>query len=121
MVKPPKKNKKRQTSKEKHREKLRITSSLQLEPYQVVLRPLVTEKGMHRSTRDNQYAFEVNPLADKLQIRSAVEELFDVKVTKVCTQNRRGKPRRHRFRWGRTKDWKKAIVTLDKEHRIDFF
>ena len=94
---------------------------LQLQPYQIVLRPLVTEKGMHRSTRDNQYAFEVNPVADKLQIRSAIEELFDVKVTKVRTQNRKGKPRRYRFRWGRTKDWKKAIVTLDGEHRIDFF
>jgi len=98
-----------------------IKTSLKLEPYQIVLRPLVTEKGMHRATRDNQYAFEVNPLADKAQIRSAVEELFNVKVNKVRTQNRRGKPRRHRFRWGRTKDWKKAIVTLDSEHRIDFF
>jgi large subunit ribosomal protein L23 len=96
-------------------------SGLKLEPYQIVLRPLVTEKGMHRSTRDNQYAFEVNPLAGKDEIRHAVEELFNVKVTKVRTQNRRGKPRRHRFRWGSTKNWKKAIVTLDQEHRIDFF
>ena len=98
-----------------------IKSRLKLEPYQIVLRPLVTEKGMHRSTRDNQYAFEVNPLANKLAVREAIESLFDVKVIKVRTQNRRGKPRRHRFRWGRTKDWKKAIVTLDAEHRIDFF
>lgn len=96
-------------------------SRLKLEPYQVILRPLVTEKGVHRATRNNQYAFEVNPLADKLDIRSAIEELFEVKVTKVRTQNRRGKPRRYRFRWGRTKDWKKALVTLDSESRIDFF
>ena len=96
-------------------------SRLKLEPYQVILRPLVTEKGVHRATRNNQYAFEVNPLADKLDIRAAVEELFEVKVTKVRTQNRRGKPRRYRFRWGRTKDWKKALVTLDAESRIDFF
>ena len=94
---------------------------LKLEPYQVILRPLVTEKGVHRAPRNNQYAFEVNPLADKLDIRAAVEELFEVKVTKVRTQNRRGKPRRYRFRWGRTKDWKKALVTLDSESRIDFF
>lgn len=94
---------------------------LELEPYQVVLRPLVTEKGMHRATRNNQYAFEVNPLADKSVIREAVQDLFDVKVVKVRTQNRKGKPRRHRFKFGRTKDWKKAIVTLDAEHRIDFF
>ena len=92
-----------------------------LEPHQVILRPLVTEKGMFQSSEHNQYAFEVNPLATKEVVRQAVEELFDVKVVKVRTQNRKGKPRRHRFRWGRTKDWKKALVTLDQEHRIDFF
>ena len=96
-------------------------TSLVLEPYQIILRPLVTEKGVHRSSRYNQYAFEVNPLADKVDIRRAVEDLFEVKVTKVRTQNRKGKPRRYRFRYGRTKAWKKAIVTLDGEHRIDFF
>jgi large subunit ribosomal protein L23 len=92
-----------------------------LEPHQIILRPLVTEKGMHRSSRYNQYAFEVNPLADKDDIRRAVEELFKVTVVRVNTQNRVGKPRRHRFRKGHTKNWKKAIVTLDPEHRIDFF
>jgi large subunit ribosomal protein L23 len=96
-------------------------TKLKLAPHQIILRPLVTEKGVHRATRNNQYAFEVNPLADKPEIRHAIEELFDVKVTKICTQNRRGKPRRHRFRVGRTKNWKKAVVTLDQEHRIDFF
>lgn len=96
-------------------------TKLKLAPHQIILRPLVTEKGVHRATRNNQYAFEVNPLADKPEIRNAIEELFDVKVTKICTQNRRGKPRRHRFRVGRTKNWKKAVVTLDQEHRIDFF
>jgi len=92
-----------------------------LEPYQVILRPLVTEKGMHRSTRNNQYAFEVHLQAGKDDVRRAVEELFSVKVEKVRTQNRRGKPRRHRFKQGVTKAWKKAIVTLNAEHRIDFF
>jgi large subunit ribosomal protein L23 len=86
-----------------------------------LLRPLVTEKGMHRSTRDNQYAFEINPLATKEDVRRAIEDCFDVKVTKVRTQNRKGKPRRYRFRYGTTKNWKKAIVTLDPEHRINFF
>lgn len=90
-------------------------------PHQVILRPLVTEKGMHRATRNNQYAFEVNPLAEKDDVRQAVETLFDVKVLKVRTQNRKGKPRRYRFTYGRTKNWKKAIVTLDSEDRIDFF
>jgi large subunit ribosomal protein L23 len=92
-----------------------------LDPHQVVLRPLVTEKGMHRSTRYNQYAFEVSPLADKDDVRRAVEQLFDVKVLKIRTQNRKGKPRRHRFRRGHTKDWKKALVTLHSEDRINFF
>jgi large subunit ribosomal protein L23 len=96
-------------------------TKLQLQPHQVILRPLVTEKGMHRSTHQNAYAFEVNKLADKEAVRRAVEELFDVHVVKVRTQNRVGKPRRTRFRRGHTKAWKKAIVTLDPEHRIDFF
>ena len=96
-------------------------SKLVLEPHQVILRPLVTEKGMHRATRNNQYSFEVNPLAGKDDVRRAVEHLFDVKVLKVRTQNRKGKPRRYRFRNGSTKAWKKALVTLGDEHRIDFF
>lgn len=92
-----------------------------LESYQVILRPLVTEKNMHRSTRNNQYAFEINPRATKDDVRRAVEDLFSVKVEKVRTQNRRGKSRRHRFKLGQTKAWKKAIVTLNEEHRIDFY
>jgi len=98
-----------------------VRSRLELAPHQVLLRPLVTEKGMHRATRYNQYAFEVNPLADKLTVKQAVEDLFDVKVVKVRTQSRKGKPRRYKFRYGTTKDWKKAIVTLDAEDRINFF
>jgi large subunit ribosomal protein L23 len=92
-----------------------------LEPHQVIVRPLVTEKGTHRSTRYNAYAFEVNRLATKDDVRRAVEHLFNVKVLRVHTQNRRGKPRRSRFSSGRTKDWKKAIVKLHPENRIDFY
>jgi len=92
-----------------------------LEPYQIILRPLVTEKGMHLSERHNAYTFEVNTLATKDDIRRAVEELWDVRVTKVRTQNRRGKPRRHRMAYGHTNDWKKAIVQLHEEDRISFF
>jgi large subunit ribosomal protein L23 len=97
------------------------TTSITLEPHQVIVRPIVTEKGMHRSTRNNAYAFEISRLATKADVKRAVETLFDVKVVKVATQNRKGKPRRTRFRGGVTKDWKKAIVTLDEEHRISFF
>jgi large subunit ribosomal protein L23 len=96
-------------------------SAAMLSPHQIVLRPLVTEKGVYGSGELNQYAFEVNPLAGKDEIRQAVEQLFNVRVLKVRTQNRTGKPRRHRFRKGYTKNWKKAVVTLDQEHRIDFF
>jgi large subunit ribosomal protein L23 len=102
-------------------ETTQTTETPRLEAYMVVLRPLVTEKGMHRSTRNNQYAFEVHLQATKDDVRRAIEELFSVKVDKVRTQNRRGKPRKHKFKQGQTKAWKKAVVTLDKEHRIDFF
>ena len=96
-------------------------SSIELKPHQVVLRPLVTEKGTHKSTRNNQYSFQINPLATKDDVRRAVEEVFHVKVVKVCTQTRKGKPRRHRFKMTTTPSWKKAIVKLDSESRIDFF
>jgi large subunit ribosomal protein L23 len=92
-----------------------------LESHQVIVRPLVTEKGTHRATRHNQYAFEIHPLATKTDVRRAVEELVNVKVDKVMTQNRKGKNRRYRNRLGKTGDWKKAVVKLDAEHRIDFF
>src|SRR4051812_21622617 len=97
------------------------TSKIVLEPHQIILRPLVTEKGMHKSTRYNAYAFEVHRLATKTDVRRAVHELFNVTVLSVHTQNRKGKPRVNRGRFGRSTPWKKAIVTLDKEHRIDFF
>lgn len=97
------------------------TSGLSLEPYQVVRRPLVTEKGTHLSERHNAYTFEVHPQATKLDIKRAVQELWDVRVLKIRTQNRQGKPRRHRMHVGRTSAWKKAIVVLHEEDRIAFF
>jgi large subunit ribosomal protein L23 len=96
-------------------------TTITLEPHQVLIKPLVTEKGMHRATRCNAYAFQINRLATKYDVRRAVEELFGVKVLKVATQNRKGRPRRTRMRAGHTKDWKKAIVTLDPEDRIQLF
>jgi large subunit ribosomal protein L23 len=96
-------------------------AGLALEPYQVILRPLVTEKGTHLSERYNSYTFAVNQAATKIDIKRAVEELWNVRVTKVRTQNRLGKPRRHKFKLGRTKTWKKAVVQLNEEDRIAFF
>ena len=92
-----------------------------LEPYQVLLQPLVTEKGTHQFTHHNAYPFQVNLWATKEQIRAAVEEMFNVRVSKVRTQMRQGKHRRYRFRVGRLSSWKKAIVTLHPEDRIEFF
>jgi large subunit ribosomal protein L23 len=92
----------------------------ELEPHQIVLRPLVTEKGTHQSTRHNAYTFEVHPLADKLQIRDAVEKLFHVTVLKVRTMNRLGKQKRYRGVMGKLANWKKAVVTLSENDKIDF-
>lgn len=96
-------------------------SGLTLKPYQVVYRPLITEKGTHISSRYNAYPFEVNPQATKTDIKAAVEELWDVRVLAVRTQNRIGKPRRTKNQMGRTKSWKKAIVQLHDDDRIAFF
>ena len=92
-----------------------------LEPYQVVLRPLITEKATHIAERHNAYTFEVNPLATKTEIKRAVEVLFGVKARDVRVQNRRGKLRRHRQNLGRTRSWKKAVVALHEDYRIDFY
>jgi len=99
----------------------KTNSGPELEPYQIILKPLVTEKSAHLAERDNVYAFKVHPQSNKTQIRKAVESLWDVKVTKVRTQNRKGKPRRTRAGYTHTQGWKKAIVELDQEHRISFF
>lgn len=96
-------------------------SGVTLEPHQVIRRPLVTEKGTHLSEKLNSYSFEVHPLASKADVKKAVEQLFEVRVVSVRTQTRVGKPRRHKFIEGRTRNWKKAIVKLHDEDRIAFF
>jgi len=87
----------------------------------VILRPLGTEKGTHQSTRYNAYTFQVNSIATKDKIKTAVEELFHVRVEAVRTQNRNGKKRRFRMTVGHLPRWKKAIVTLNAEDKIEFF
>jgi large subunit ribosomal protein L23 len=96
-------------------------SGLKLEPYQVILYPLVTEKGVHQSQRLNSYAFAVHPQANKQDIRKAAETLWNVRVVEVRTQTRKGKPRRSRQLMGRTSDWKKAVIQLHEDDRIAFF
>ncbi|MGQ9505550.1 MAG: 50S ribosomal protein L23 [Thermogutta sp.] len=92
-----------------------------LEPHQVIVRPLITEKSHHKAERYNQYAFEVCPSATKADVKKAVEEVFNVKVLWVNIQSRRGKQRRYRWRKAYTKAWKKAVVKLDPEYRINLY
>ena len=96
-------------------------TGIKLDPHLVIRRPLVTEKGVHGSERLNAYAFEIHPLANKADVKQAVEKLWDVRVSEVRTQNRKGKPRRARLAKGKTSSWKKAIVKLHDEDRISFF
>ena len=93
----------------------------ELDLHQVIIRPLVTEKGTHQSSRYNAYSFQVNVWATKEQIKQAVHELFNVRVLSVRTQNRIGKQRRYRNQMGRLSNWKKAVVSLHEEDRIEFF
>ena len=95
----------------------------ELEPHQIVLAPLVTEKGTHQSTSEhhNAYSFVVNLWANKTQIKNAVQELFNVRVVGVRTQLRLGKTRRYRFKEGKLSNWKKAIVKLHADDKIEFY
>ena len=96
-------------------------SGVELQPHQIILRPLVTEKGTHLSSRRNAYAFEVHPQATKIDIRAAVQALWKVRVVGVRTQNRVGKPRRSKTVYVQSPSWKKAIVTLHEDDRINLF
>ncbi len=89
------------------------------EPYQIVQTMLVTEKGTLLGEK-NQYVFRVARDANKIEIRRAVEQLFDVHVRKVNTMSRRGKRKRERtWTFGRTSSWKKAVVTLAEGETIE--
>lgn len=88
--------------------------------YQIIQKILLTEKGAILSETQNKYSFRVHPDANKLEIRKAVEDLFDVKVSKVHTMNRLGKKKRERTAsYGRTAAWKRAVVTLAEGQSID--
>ncbi len=88
----------------------------------VILEPIVSEKS-YNLLDENAYTFKVDPRANKIQIRQAVEEIFGVRVTKVTTLNRKGKRKRNRrtFTYGKRPDIKRAIVTLREGDRIDLF
>lgn len=99
-----------------------MLSSEQLNYYrQIIRRPVVTEKSMRSSEEQRTYTFEVNPSANKVEIRRAIEALFDVSVTNVNTMRVAGKTRRRSYRHGigRTAERKKALVTLAPGQTID--
>ena len=91
------------------------------EAQKIIRRPLVTEKSTRQKEEGRQYAFEVDPEANKIEIQHAVEHLFKVKVEQVRTSNALGKLKRVGRKFGKRPDWKKAIVTLKEGDRIDFF
>ncbi len=91
------------------------------EIYQIIRRPLITEKSNIQKDESNQLSFEVDRRANKKEIKDAIEKLFKVKVVQVCTANIRGKTKRLGRNIGKKRDWKKAIVTLREGDSIDFF
>jgi large subunit ribosomal protein L23 len=88
---------------------------------QVIRRPLVTEKSTILREAGNVIAFEVDPKANKIQVKSAVEELFKVKVAEVRLFNVRGKMKRLGRNIGKRRDWRKAYVTLKKGEKAPEF
>ncbi len=92
-----------------------------MDHYNIIIRPLITEQGMHFANVKSAYSFEVNRKANKTQIRNAVEKIYNVKVDKVRTANRQGKLRRKGKSTGMTSNWKKAVIYLKPEYHIDLF
>ncbi len=93
-------------------------TSLQ-ECYRIILKPVLTEKSTDEQARDNVYRFEVAPGANKIEIKAAIERLFEVKVRKVRTQIRPGKPRRRGLTAYHTPARKIAIVALEEGQKIE--
>ena len=89
--------------------------------YEIIKRPIITEKNTLRANLLNEYAFEVELTANRTQIKQAVEAVFGVNVTNVNTLNRQGKRKRTRYGFGTRKSTKRAIVSLAEGERIDIF
>ena len=95
-------------------------SNLHKDHRDVLLAPVVSEKS-YGLLDENKYTFLVRPDANKTEIKIAVEQIFDVKVTAVNTLNRQGKRRRTRFGTGKRADTKRAVVSVAEGQRIDIF
>ena len=92
-----------------------------LEIHEIIRKAVVTEKSTNLMNWHNQYSFIVDKRATKLDIKRAVEVIFSVKVASVRTQQLHGKVRRQGRYAGRRSDWKKAIVTLKPDQKIELF
>jgi len=89
-------------------------------PGTIIKKVQITEKGTGLSEKENKYLFRVDPAANKLEIKQAVEKYFNVAVSKVNTMRYMGKLKKNRAsRFGRKPDWKRAIVTLKEGSKID--
>lgn len=92
------------------------------DPYQIILRPVITEKSTLLKELNREICFAVSPDANKIEIKSAVEQLFKVKVDRVRVMSKKGKVRRVGRNVGKKKDWKKAYVRLKEgEKMIEYF
>jgi large subunit ribosomal protein L23 len=89
------------------------------DPRQVIIRPLMTEKSMRLKDEHNTVTFQVRPDASKVEIRHAIETVFNVKVADVRTASYEGKLKRMGRHQGRRPGWKKAMVTLKPGHKIE--
>ncbi len=90
-------------------------------PYDIIIRPVMTEKSTELLELENKVTFRVKFEANKPQIKAAVERLFDVEVDRVNTMIMPGKPKRVGRFFGRRKAWKKAVVQLAEGEMIDFY
>ena len=89
--------------------------------YDIIHRPVITEKTNIQKEESNQVSFEVDRRANRVEIKRAIEKIFNVHVAAVKTMQIKGKVKRRGRIEGRRKNWKKAIVTLMPGERIDFF
>jgi len=92
-----------------------------MNPYEIIRGPVITEKGTIQKEANNQLTFEVDRNANRVEIRHAVEKVFNVRVEKVQTMQIKGKVKRLGRTTGKRRDWKKAIVTLAEGQNIEFF
>ncbi|MEE4263712.1 MAG: 50S ribosomal protein L23 [Desulfobacteraceae bacterium] len=89
--------------------------------HEIIIRPLITEKTSIQKELNNQLSFEVDRRANRIEIKQAIESIFNVRVAAVKTMQITGKIKRRGRITGKRRDWKKAIVKLMPGERIDFF